>query len=613
MSSLLGQRTSETGTTSNEIENSIDSARESKTLAMLSEIDALLNKSQSYRNNLRSHSPYHRGNDSGVFDSAYGSDESASDGNQTASQSANYDDSDASSLSSGSSEQSSDHLDDTLPYGMSQRLRRSKVSLSGERFISAQGQNGFETLTQSPSDIVQHPAHHPNGSVTSESVSGRPNGISTGPQLSSGVECTEYRPQDPIIANEGQSISSDSSSSFDRIRLKDIEESDEEDNHHQPSGPFLNRGPDYSLTSLKSSRANSLQRTASIHGRPRRGRSSLRSSLSGTSDLSRASRPIHQLRIDPEDMQRARYQYYEDPYADTSKTDLKIYEEYSRSGSPKSSTSGIISPISPQVHTGESTGFQKWTNDQHSSFSSISNARSYLTSFLQNRRRPSISSRGTSNTGKSRLSVNWQPSMRNVTNKMNRWKNNFSSRFSRNDEDPLPRRKASDVEAELYGNISQAEARRIIDRRDQSLRAEGTRYEVPPQMEKWISHLPVDSEPEPEKEQSSSPSISLTSVNDEVDDWFRNPSFDLPTSGTSRTGVSLEDALSRLREERRIKDSQLAEHQSQHNVSARYWGSHTEEGKYDPTEDEQEISILRSQISTLQDRLGELESRFYQF
>ncbi|WWD07584.1 hypothetical protein V865_005685 [Kwoniella europaea PYCC6329] len=608
MSSFLGQRTSETGTTSNENENSIDSARKSRTLAVLSEIDALLNKSQSSRHNPKSHSPYHRRNDSGFFDSAYGSDESASNQYQTSSKSANYDESDASSLSSGSLEHSSDDLDDTLPYGLSQRLRRHKVGLSGERSISAGEQNGFETFTQSPSDVVHHPAHHPNGSVTSESVPGRPNEISTGPQLSSGVEFAEHSPQDPVIADNGQSISSDSSRSFDRTRLKDIEESDEEVDHHQPSGPFLNRGPDYTQTSLKSSQANSLQRTASIHGRPRRRPSSVRSGLSETSNLSSASRPIHEPRIDPDDMQTARDQYYEDPYTDTSKTDLEIYEEYSRTGSPRSSTFGIISPITPQVHTGESTGFQSWTNDRHSSVSSRSNARSYLPSFLQNRRRPSISSQGSSHTGKSRLS-----SISYVSRQMGRWKNHFSSMLSRDDENSTPRRKASDVEAELYGNISQAEATRRTQTRDQSLRVEGTRYEVPPQMQEWINQLPMGSEMEPENETSSSPSISLTSVNDEVDDWFRNPSFDLPTSGSSRTGVSLEDALSRLMEERRIKDQQLVEHQSQNNVYARYWGSHTEEGKYDATEDEQEISILRSQISTLQDRLGELESRLYQF
>ncbi|WWD00674.1 hypothetical protein V866_007609 [Kwoniella sp. B9012] len=567
------RRTSDAETASDANGNNSGSTRRSDLQALLSDIQETLKKTHSYskvRNTRNSEPPYEQSQDSSFIDSAYASDDSSPDEDQTVSRPVHQTVSEVSSLSS-LSEVSSRDL----------------------------------ALHQSSENINIVSSDTPYGIMPFGSGHGRP---------IRNTSVTAISTQSPNSSSLTISPDDDVPASHLGTRLKDIGESDQESSYQPPAGPFLNRGPDYSQLSLKSSRANSLQRTASIHGRPQRRRSSLRSSLSGTSHLCSASRPIPQLRIDPKDMQRARDQYYEDPYADTSKTDLEIYDEYSRSVSPRSSTSGIISPISPQVHTGESTGVQKWTNNRHSSVSSRTNARSYLTSYLQNRRRPSISSRGTSNTGKSRLSVNWQPSMSYVTNKMNRWKNNFSSRFWRNDEDPLPRRKASDVEAELYGNISQAEARRRIDRRDQSLRAEGTRYEVPSQMQEWISQLPMKIEPEPEKEKSSSPSISLTSVNDEVDDWFTNPSFDLPTSGTSRTGVSLEDALSRLREERRIKDLQLAEYQSQDNVFTRYWGSYTEEGRDDPTEDEQEISILRSQISTLQqDRLGELESRFYQF
>ncbi|KAK6903648.1 hypothetical protein I203_107153 [Kwoniella mangroviensis CBS 8507] len=586
----LGGRTSEAETISDDNENSIDSERKSKTPALLSDIEGLLNKSQSYTNDPKSHFPYRR-NDSGFVDSAYGSDDSSPDEGQTFSGPVYQTGSRASPPSSLS--------ETSLPDSDIEHDRQSSDSLS-----DSQGDRSDSTSSQSSGDINIVSSDTPYGIMPFGAGHDRP--VRNTSMTATPTESANF-------SSPTNSPDNDALASYLGTRLKDIGESDQESSYQPPAGPFLHRGPDYSQLTLKSSRANSLQRTASIHGRPQRRCSGVRSSSSGTSSLSCARGSNNRLSSNREEMQRARDQYYEDPYADTSKTDLEIYEEYSRSGIPRSSMSGIISPISPQMHTGESTGVQKWTNEQTSSVSSRSNARSYIPSFLQNRRRRSISSRGTSNTGKSRLSVNWQPSISYITNKMNRWKNNLSSRFSRTTEDPLPRRKASDVEAELYGNISQKEARRRIERRYQSLRAEGTRYFVPREMQEWISQLPMDSKPEPEKEESRIPSISLTSVNDEVDDWFRSPSFDQPSSGSSRTGVSLEDALSRLREERRIKDQQLAEYQSQDNVFARYWGSHTEEGKYDATEDEQDISILRSQISTLRDRLGELESRFYQF
>ncbi|WVW78378.1 hypothetical protein I302_100332 [Kwoniella bestiolae CBS 10118] len=552
----------------------------------------------------RSEDAYKQPNNSGPIDSAYGSGESVFEPDDNVSR--RY--SDVSSLSNNSLGTLSNSSIESLKHPMPQRVYLNPASAMDSTGVSNSveeddSNHSEASATDMPFGLMPFGQGRPGAGITSSGSAHTPSATAPPPP-----RLYEY-PDDYSVLSEDSddsstiSADSDIGHSLGRAPLEPIQESSDEQNYSAPLGPVLGRGPDYSQTSLGSSRASSLHRTHSVHGRPRSRRSSARSNSGGISQFSTQIISNIDQEIDPEVLRRISNEYWDDPYADTT---VDPAEEYRKTLRERFEQQLAAQNASDQITHSPPLPVEERLDDHHSAndqatATSRSSVRSRFASFFSGFSRPSFIPHSASDMGSRlfRRYINSRPFQLPGKGRLDAWKNrHLSSRSSTiSQENP---RTCAEIEADMYGQITPETAREKYQNyvsQPNFSQTSGSSH-----IAHWISQLPNDhSAFDADEYNSESSGHSPTSE----DDWFSHIKPEEPTT--------LQDALSEIREQRRKTDEDLAREQSQKSLYPRYWGTADEAEEQPETEDERKIRSLYSQIITLQERLSEEESRAYRF